>query len=278
MRTQITKYAVAISAVFVCSFAAMPVMAEPGADDADSAQTDGAGEASEQQAEQPPANAEEILQQVDDELTAVEDLRANCVLTITDSSGSTDERKLTVMQKDDDKRLIQLTEPARLRGVGLLAKAEGQDYLYLPAMRRVRRIAGAERDEPFLDSDFTNDDLTRTTFSSRYRPELLDDDAEHWRLRLTPRDSDDDRYSKLRMKVRKKDHQPVEIEYFEEGSDEATRRLTTSGFDTVESQVIAHKFLVENLETGGQSTLELSDVEVNIGLDDSLFSRRQLQR
>lgn len=247
--------------------------AEGEADVQEATDEEEAGEAPES-----PPGADAILRRVDDELTAVEDLRANCVLTITDASGSTDERKLTVMQKDDDKRLIQLTEPARLRGVGLLAKEEGQNYLYLPAMRRVRRIAGAERDEPFLDSDFTNDDLTRTTFSTRYRPELVDDGGEYWQLRLHPRQPDDDAYSKLRMKVRKKDHQIVEILFFEEGSDEATRRLSTDDFETVQSQVIAHTFVVEDLKSGSQSRLELSDVEVNVGLDDSVFSRRQLQR
>lgn len=278
MRIQIVKYAVALGAMSIYSVLSTPVLAESDTDEDEPRQAAAEKVDQDRDEEAAPADADEILQRVDDELTAVEDLRASCVLSITDSSGSTDERELTVMQKGDDKRLIQLTAPARLRGVGLLAKAEGQNYLYLPAMRRVRRIAGAERDEPFLDSDFTNDDLTRTAFSPRYQPALVDGDGDYWRLRLVPRVAEDDPYSRLRMKVRKKDHQIVEIEYYEDDTEEVARRVTIGNFETVQSEVIAHEFVVEDPSTGGRSRLELSDVEVNVGLDESLFSRRQLQR
>lgn len=256
MRSQIAKLAVALSLISVF----VPATAVGEVD------------------RQPEPDAAEILERVDSELTAVEDMRASASLTIHDTSGSESERTLTVKQKGDDRRMVQITAPARLQDVGLLATSDDRNYLYLPAMRRVRRIAGADRGEPFLDSDFTNDDLMRTTFADRYTPRLENEDSSQWSLVLTPIDEDDEPYSRLRMKVRKEDHQIAEILFYKDGDDDPTRRLTADQFDPVESQIIAHRFVAEDLQSEGRSVLQLSEVEVNVGLDDSEFTRRQLQR
>ncbi len=223
-------------------------------------------------------DATEILKGVDRALSIAEDFRATIELVTTTASGRTEERTMTVAQKGQHQRLVQLTGPARLRGVGLLAKDEGQLYIYLPSFGRIRRVAGQQRGEPFLGSNFTQDDLSRTEFSGRFEPELADEDSEHWTVHLTPNEPDDEPYEHLVIKVRKEDHQVPEILFFEDGSQEPTRRLTASDFRREDNQVLAHTVIVEDLQSESRSVAKLSDVEVNTGLSDSLFTRRYLQR
>jgi hypothetical protein len=63
------------------------------------------------------------------------------------------------------KRLIVFDAPAAIRGTAFLVHSrsdpgeEDLRWVYLPALRKVRRIAGRDRDKRFAGSDFTYDDL-----------------------------------------------------------------------------------------------------------------------
>ena len=63
------------------------------------------------------------------------------------------------------KRLILFDAPASIRGTSCLVPSRadpGQEdlrWVYLPAIRKVRRIAGQDRDKLFAGSDFTYEDL-----------------------------------------------------------------------------------------------------------------------
>src|SRR5690242_10548132 len=63
----------------------------------------------------------------------------------------------------NSKTLVRFTDPAEVRGVGLLSINESgqadRQLLYTPAINRVRRIAAQERRQRFLGTDFTNEDM-----------------------------------------------------------------------------------------------------------------------
>jgi len=71
-----------------------------------------------------------------------------------------------------DRTLVRFSYPRRMKGTGLLTleqKARSDDqWLYLPSLRKVRRIASDAKAERFVQSDFTYEDL---------QPEDLDDNA-----------------------------------------------------------------------------------------------------
>jgi outer membrane lipoprotein-sorting protein len=82
--------------------------------------------------------------------------------------------RIEYLKGDDglDRTLIRFAYPRRMKGTGLLTlqRKAGHDdqWLYLPSLRRVRRIAADARTERFVQSDFTYEDL---------QPEDLDDNA-----------------------------------------------------------------------------------------------------
>lgn len=111
---------------------------------------------------------------------------------LTDARGSERVRETRAWWKDsrsadDDlhsKRLILFDAPASIRGTGFLVHSrkdpaqEDLRWVYLPALRKVRRIAGRDRDKLFAGSDFTYEDLGERD---------LDED-DHVFLRTEPRD------------------------------------------------------------------------------------------
>ena len=220
---------------------------------------------------------EEILRQVDAALTIAEDMTATIELTTTSGSGAVEERTLSVWQRGAHQRMVKLTAPARLRGVGLLAKSEDQLYVYLPAFGRVRRVAGRQRGEAFLGSHFTQDDFSRTVFSGRFQGSLREERGEIYVVELRPRSSDEP-YERVIMEVSKESFQIQALEFVESGQGEAGRRLTFSEYQVVSGQPVATRIVAEDRQSGGRSEARMSEVQINTGLQESLFTRRQLQR
>ena len=109
------------------------------------------------------------VNQPDDEVMQVE-------MRLAPRGGRTVRRRLRIeyLKGPDglDRTLIRFAYPRRMKGTGLLTvqRAAGHDdqWLYLPSLRRVRRIAADARTERFVQSDFTYEDL---------QPEDLDDNT-----------------------------------------------------------------------------------------------------
>ncbi|NIP80570.1 MAG: outer membrane lipoprotein-sorting protein, partial [Gemmatimonadetes bacterium] len=114
-------------------------------------------------------DGQQILARVDSTLAAPEDMVATQRMTLVDRDGREQVRTLRMYQKGPDRRMARFIEPAEVRDVGFLRLAEDQMYLYLPAFRRVRRIASSIKHEDFMGTDLSYEDLARTRFGDDYR-------------------------------------------------------------------------------------------------------------
>ena len=65
---------------------------------------------------------------------------------------------------DGDKSLMVFDEPRDVKGTALLTHAHKQEaddqWLYLPALKRVKRISSSNRSGSFMGSEFSYEDLT----------------------------------------------------------------------------------------------------------------------
>ncbi|MGR8919209.1 MAG: outer membrane lipoprotein-sorting protein, partial [Gammaproteobacteria bacterium] len=89
-------------------------------------------------------------------------------MTLIDRKGRSRERLAEGRRVDTEserRSMIAFTKPKNIKGTAFLSyeyhegDAEDDKWLYLPAMRRTRRIAGTDRGEYFLGTDFTYEDL-----------------------------------------------------------------------------------------------------------------------
>jgi hypothetical protein len=87
-------------------------------------------------------------------------------MSITEADGKVKERSLDVTGRKKDNHyqsLVRFMAPADVAGTAFLMLERGNDeseqYIYLPALKRTRRIAGRERDGNFMGSDFTYADM-----------------------------------------------------------------------------------------------------------------------
>lgn len=95
------------------------------------------------------------------------DLQVEVEMVLRDRRGSESRRELSISQvelpDDGDRLLVVFNTPRPIRGTALLSHShvEGPDdqWLYLPAQRRVKKIAARNKSGPFLSSEFAFEDL-----------------------------------------------------------------------------------------------------------------------
>ena len=95
----------------------------------------------------------------------------NATLTLKTKKGATRVREISLRKKDfgdSKKTLIIFSAPKDVEGVAYLSfdyngksasSKESESWLYMPAMKKVRRINGSSRQDDFMGSDFTYDDI-----------------------------------------------------------------------------------------------------------------------
>ena len=188
-----------------------------------------------------------------------------------------------------DRSLIRFSYPNDIKGTGLLVlERPGKDddrYLYLPALGRVRRIAGAERQESFAGSDLSYEEIGGRALDD-YTYELLDAKAT-WKgpdgrsypayaLKSTARDRAV-AYPTVTSLVRADNFVVVQADIFDRRGARAkqyvVRKLEqTAGIWTVTDAVMSHE--IDRTRT----ELVVTSARYNTGLTADAVSRRALEQ
>lgn len=222
----------------------------------------------------PSANA--ILGRIDSVLSAPEDMEAHEVMTLIENGGRRTTREVRIRQKGSDLRLVQFLSPADVRGVGFLRRSENQLYLYLPAFRKVRRIASSATREDFVGTDFTYEDLAQRTYADDYEPTDLHLDGGQYVLDLTPRPDADVSYDRLTLRADTGNFVLRQVDYF--SGERPVKRMTVDNIVQVDGYWIGKRMEMTDRRSGHRTVLELSEINFDQGLSESLFSERYLRR
>ena len=225
----------------------------------------------------------EVLAEVDTVMQS--DTRSmNQTMTLYSSSGQSRTRELQVFSDStsgEDQMLVRFTAPADVRGTGLLM--DGDDmFLYMPALGRVRRIAGHAKQGSFMGSDFSYVDMEQfgtrgfsVDYSATFAETESYGDRESYRLELEP--TSESEYSKLTMWVDSERYLPLQIQYFDEQG-EHFKTLVTSNFALFDDRWTATNMLMENVQSGTKTEMIVEQVDFHVVFDAGTFTTRNLER
>ncbi|MBP5747227.1 MAG: outer membrane lipoprotein-sorting protein, partial [Treponema sp.] len=117
-----------------------------------------------------------------DEVPSPKTSSYKATMTLTNKKGKSRVREVTMKTKDYgdvEKNLIVFTTPKDVAGVSYLtfdydaAGKESDSWLYMPAMKKVRRISGTSKGDDFMGTDFTYDDVGSDRDLDDYTYKLL---------------------------------------------------------------------------------------------------------
>ncbi|ABS63616.1 conserved hypothetical protein [Parvibaculum lavamentivorans DS-1] len=117
----------------------------------------------------PAARGLAVVEEMDGRDRGWGDARAKLKMILTNSAGDTSERELRLMMlevttaNEGDLSLMIFDKPRDIEGTALLTHAHvnapDDQWLYLPAVKRVKRISSANKAGPFVGSEFAFEDL-----------------------------------------------------------------------------------------------------------------------
>lgn len=222
--------------------------------------------------------ADDILKNADSMANNFKDLAFKMLFKIIDKDGNIAEREVVVYQKGP-MRMTKFIAPASDRNMGFLALDQYTNFVYLPAYNKVRRIASHVRNQTFMGTDLTYEDMSRTRFLEFYNPILKSQDATHWELELLPKPEAKVGYAKLELKINKKRRTIDEVHYYQP-IDQKIKMEIREKFISVKNgeyfALIKNKCI--NLKDNHQTIMEIFNPKVDQDLSNEIFTKRFLKR
>ena len=210
------------------------------------------------------------------------------VMVLRNRQGQESRRQLRVqvleVADDGDKSLFIFDEPRDVQGTAFLVHAhrdaDDDQWLYLPALQRVKRISSANRSGSFMGSEFAYEDLTAQEvekFTYRY---LREEPCGDFTCTVTERTAVDGKSGYSRQVVwRDTDELRVwKMEYYDR-KDEHLKTLTLSEYaQYLDRYWRASQMEMVNHLTGKSTLLTWSDYQFQTDLDDGDFTQTSLRR
>jgi hypothetical protein len=207
-------------------------------------------------------------------------LRANLDIFGKDGKG---QKKKFVLKRigglGDSKILLTFTDPAEIKGVTLLSfshkGAPDQQWLYTPAIQRVRSIATRERTEPFAGSDFTYEDIAERVLDD-FTYKMLSDGEDMqghktYKIEVIPVTPDKSQYKYVYVWVGQDVPVILAAEMYDQNG-KKVREFHATGLKKVNGITGArHQEMISPLENT-RTVLTIDDAQFNTGLDEKLFT------
>ncbi len=216
------------------------------------------------------------------------DNAANMTMTLRNKQGQETSRGLRVrtleQAEDGDKSLIIFDDPGDVKGTAFLSftHKQGPDdqWLYLPALKRVKRIASGNKSGPFMGSEFAYEDISSQEvekYSWKYlRNEELDG-RDHFVLELDPVDPKSG-YSRQVAWIDVAEYRVFKVDFYDRG-DRLMKTLTVGDYQQyLDKHWRAGRWEMINHKTGKSTVLAWSDFVFGNGFKDEDFNRNSLSK
>ncbi len=222
-------------------------------------------------------SGDDILLRMDQAMTRGSDY-AFSYEAVTQEPGKSPRSLAFDVELKGDKRLVAFKAPGDVKGTRVLVLERNQMYVYVPAYRKVRRVASHVTEQGFMGTAFSYEDISTALYAPVFEADLASETHASWTLVLTPREGVETPYSRLEVEVDKARVLPLSARYYSATGE----HLKTQTFADLQchEDVCAPmvKKMVDHSRGDAQTTITAQDWAVNNGLPDSRFTVRELQR
>ncbi len=187
------------------------------------------------------------------------------------------QRTMTFRSHDDmrnDRFRMEILSPRKTKGT-IFLKVDNTLSMYLPKLERRINISPAMMQDPWMGSDFNNQDLLETdSLIDDYTHKIVNREGEGDQAEITiestPSPDAKVTWKKLIQRVRA-DGMPLQLEYRCERR--ANRRMVFDQFKEMDGRTIPTRWTMTPLDSEGKRTvITLTRIDFDATFDDSVFS------
>ena len=229
-----------------------------------------------------------IAVEADKRDTGFEDFTANMVMELRNRQGDVSTRTIRLktleVTDDGDKSMSIFDKPADVKGTAFLTFSHAikpdEQWLYLPALKRVKRINSKNKSGPFMGSEFAYEDLASQEIE-KYTYKYLRDEqlngVDYFVMERYPA-YEHSGYTRQVAWVNKDKYVAEKIEFYDRKNDLLKTLVNTGYQQYLEQYWRPNEMLMENHQTGKSTLLTWQDYKFKNGLEDKDFSRNSLKR
>ncbi|VAY86193.1 Outer membrane lipoprotein-sorting protein [hydrothermal vent metagenome] len=223
---------------------------------------------------------------------------ANMQMQLIDKNGNKRIRDMKIFSKyigEDEKKLIFFLSPSDVKNTAFLTfdyKDDAKDddqWLYLPALNKTKRIPASDKDSSFMGSDFSYSDMTEPVLSD-YTFKILKEsivkrksgNLKVWQIEVTPKNQtviDETGYLKSVAYVRQDNYMVTRAKYYLKRAGrmkymDVKKVETIDGIDVATQTIMITK---KGKRTLHKTILIQSDIKMNQNLKEDLFTTRTIE-
>jgi len=238
--------------------------------------------------------AREIMQKVDDRDDG-DNQTSNMVMTLIDKNDKERIRKLSTFSKDkgeDTLRLMFFLYPADVKDTSFLtwdyddSDTDDDQWLYLPALKKTKRIASSDKSDSFMGSDLNYSDMTSRDLEDYdffLKKEIQVRGKDAWVIESVPRSKDiidETGYMKSLLIVQKETYFIVRAVNWEKtgGYVKYTDVVNLEQIDGIWVGTQMHVAKKKGKQTVHKTVLKFDNVKFNQGLEEDIFTVRRMEK
>lgn len=223
------------------------------------------------------------------------DSTSDATFTLINKTGQERVRKTFGVSKlqangEDNMRMTRFMAPADVKGtVSLLIEHSDSDddiWIYLPALKKVRRLVSSNKKDSFVGTDFSYGDVIghkAAEWNYKLLREESADDAPCYVIEATPKSDavrDNSGYAKRVLWIRKDNFFAIKGDLWDEaGEPVKTFHMTElQEVDPARHKWQAMRLEAKNLQTGHQTVIHFENLKVNQKVRDEFFTTRYMEK
>ena len=216
------------------------------------------------------------------------DMQGDLTMTLTNSRGDQRVRKIKQFIKDFgkmEKKIMFFVSPADVRNTSFMnwsydeAGKDDDQWIYLPALKKVKRISSESKSDYFMGSDFTYDDLgDRHPIDDTHkllREEKVDGE-DCYVVESIPKD-EDYMYSRTVSWIIKDKWIGLKKEFYDE-DEELLKTLTVKKYEKIKGYWTILSSEMHNVQKDHTTKMELANVKLDTGIPANKFTERMMKR
>ena len=215
------------------------------------------------------------------------DFASRAVMTLIEKGRSPRKRTMYTIAADRKRgerwSLTRFTSPSDIKGVGLLTKDYPGDnndqWLYLPALDRVRRVSSGRKGGRFVGSDLFFEDLRDREVEMDHHRVLGDEKIGKLLctvLESVPVKEDNSVYSKRVSWIHPGTLIALRVDLYQAHSDKPVKRLSVKRIKRIQGFWTVLDSVMEDLDSGHTTRITLSKAKYNQDVPDRIFTSQAL--
>jgi outer membrane lipoprotein-sorting protein len=231
-------------------------------------------------------SAYEIIKKSESLMNQAKDSQSEMTMTLIDKKGNQRERKLISYGKNydngDRKALLIFAAPADVKGTSFLVWSskdkEDQQWLYMPALQRVRQITSSGKGESFMGTEFSFYDMGKHKIDDNdyklLKEEAIDSQM-CYVIESIPKHIE--YYSKVISWIRKDNFLPAKMDFYDR-KEQYLKQGLFGKIQNIKGIATPTHIEMKNLQNGKATILDFSNIRHDSGLSEEIFTQRYMQR